>query len=450
MPAERTRWAFFLIFLDSRASWLLTSPVSFCFVESVAEHQPTSQRISQLDRRVLLAIAVAALGYFVDIYDLLLFSIVRVSSLKSLGVPEDMLLSKGVTLINTQMAGLLLGGVLWGILGDKRGRLSVLFGSIFLYSLANLANAFVQNVEQYAILRFIAGVGLAGELGAGITLVSEILPKHLRGYGTAFVASVGILGAVFGGVVADFFSWRTSYIVGGLLGLFILLLRIGVTESSMFSHAVEKKVARGNFFALFKSRKVFVKYLAVILIGVPTWYVIGILVTFAPEFGKAFGMSVLPTAGKAVLFCYLGLSIGDMASGIMSQRAKSRKKIFLFFILLTIALVGLHFKFSGASVPVFYGFCIAMGFGAGYWAMFVTVAAEQFGTNIRATVATTVPNFVRGSVIIMTSLFQAASAWFGVLGSGLFVGVIAFSLALFALSQLDETYHKDLDYLETA
>jgi predicted MFS family arabinose efflux permease len=408
------------------------------------------QRISQLDRRIFLAVAVAALGYFVDIYDLLLFSIVRVSSLKGLGVPEDLLLNKGVMLINTQMAGLLIGGVLWGILGDKRGRLSVLFGSIFLYSLANIANAFVQNVEQYAILRFIAGVGLAGELGAGITLVSEILPKHLRGYGTSFVASVGILGAVFGGLVADFFNWRTAYLIGGGLGLLILILRVGVAESSMFSKVLGTQAARGNFFSLFKSRQVFVKYLSIILIGVPLWYVIGILMTFTPEFGKALGMSVLPTAGKAVLFSYLGLSIGDMASGIMSQRAKSRKKVLLFYILLSMILVGLHFKFSGASVPIYYASCLAMGFGSGYWAIFVTVAAEQFGTNIRATVATTAPNFVRGSVIVMTSLFQVGTGWFGVLGSGVFVGALAFAAALLALSQIDETYHKDLDYLETA
>jgi MFS family permease len=404
--------------------------------------------IRSLDRAVILTVIVAALGYFVDIYDLLLFSIVRVNSLKGLGVHDDMLLSEGVRLINTQMAGLLCGGIIWGILGDKRGRLSVLFGSIFLYSVANLANAFVQTVDQYAALRFLAGIGLAGELGAGVTLVTEILPQKLRGIGTSVVAGIGILGAVFGGLVADFFTWRTAFIVGGVMGFIILVLRVGVAESKLFNKTKSVGVTRGNFLALFSNRKALSKYITVILVGVPIWYVIGVLVTFTPEFAKAFGMTELPTAGNAVMFCYFGSAFGDFFSGIFSHILKSRRRAIFLYILGVIATVTLHVLFSHISILFYYGSCILLGFGCGYWAMFVTVAAEQFGTNIRSTAATTAPNFVRGAVIPLTTLFQYWSHSMGVVQSGVAVGVVCITIALIALHFLEETYHKDLDYNE--
>ena len=406
------------------------------------------RELKALDRTVWLAVMVAALGYFVDIYDLLLFSVVRVSSLKGLGVADEALKSNGVLLINAQMAGVLIGGVLWGVLGDKKGRLSVLFGSIFLYSSANIANAFVQNVDQYAALRFIAGIGLAGELGAGITLVSEVLPAKLRGYGTSIVAGVGILGAVFGGLVGDYFDWRTAFIIGGVLGFLILLLRVGVRESGMFHSTKEKGVSRGDFFMLFRRGPLFAKYLAVIIIGVPIWYIVGILVTFTPEFGKAFQMSELPTAGRAVMFCYLGLAIGDFATGLLSQKAQSRKRIILIYVVGTALTAALHLLVAGTSMTVYYASCTLMGFFAGYWAMFITVAAEQFGTNIRSTVATSVPNFVRGATIPLTLAFQALSGPVGVLGSAALVGVVVFALAIAALAYIEETFHKDLDYVE--
>ena len=412
-------------------------------------HVTDKTGLKAVDKTVLMAVAVAALGYFVDIYDLLLFSIVRVNSLKGLGVAESELLDKGVLLINIQMAGLLIGGVLWGMLGDRKGRLSVLFGSIFLYSAANVANGFVQNVEQYAALRFIAGIGLAGELGAGITLVSEILPKEIRGYGTAFVAAVGILGAVFGGLVGDWFDWRTAYMIGGGMGFLILLLRVGVRESGLFNKVrEEREVSRGNFLSLFTRKATFAKYVAVILIGVPIWYVVGILVTLTPEFGKAFGMTDLPTAGRAVMFTYMGLAVGDFASGLLCQWTKSRKKVIFGYIVMTAIAVGLHLTFSRASTFAYYSLCVLMGFGGGYWAMFVTVAAEQFGTNIRSTVTTSAPNFVRAAVIPLTILFKAGLPALGVVGSGIATGVLSFVVALLALARLEETFHKDLDYLE--
>lgn len=399
-------------------------------------------------RAVTLSVLVAALGYFVDIYDLILFSIIRVRSLQDLQVPPERLLDTGALLLNMQMGGMLVGGLFWGVLGDKRGRLSVLFGSIFLYSAANIANAFVGSVEQYALLRFIAGVGLAGELGAGITLVSEVMSKESRGYGTTIVASVGITGAVVAALVGDLFGWRVAYIVGGCMGIALLLLRIGVFESGMFEQVKSTQTSRGNFLSLFATRERAIKYVSVILIGVPIWYVVAILVTFSPELGRAAGMTTPPNAGRAVMFCYIGLAIGDLASGMLSQFMRSRKKVALIFLGLTTLMIGVYFLPGPKSLTMFYWLCVGLGFATGYWAIFVTIASEQFGTNIRATATTTVPNFVRGAVVPLTLAFQALKGPLGITASGALVGAVALVLAFIALRGLEETFGKDLDYVE--
>jgi MFS transporter, putative metabolite:H+ symporter len=402
-----------------------------------------------LNRRAVgLAVLVAALGYFVDIYDLILFSIVRVRSLTDIGVPQAQLLSTGVLLLNMQMTGMLLGGLAWGILGDKRGRLSVLFGSIVMYSLANLANAMVATVPQYAVLRLIAGIGLAGELGAGITLVSEIMPKESRGYATTFVAAIGICGAVVAVLVGDLFTWRAAYQVGGVMGLLLLALRIGVHESGMFEQVKAGTHVRGRFLLLFARRERALRYLATILIGVPIWYVVGILVTFSPEFGRAMGMATPPNAGRAVMFTYIGLAIGDFASGWISQWVKSRKRVLRWFIALTALGIAIYFMPGAKPLAVFYGLCLFLGIATGYWAIFVTIASEQFGTNLRATTTTTVPNFVRGAVVLLTSAFQALTPVTGLVWSGLLVGVGTMLLAALSIALLDETYGRDLDFLE--
>jgi MFS transporter len=401
-------------------------------------------------RAAFLAVLVAALGYFVDIYDLILFSIVRVPSLKAIGVPPEHLLDRGVFLINMQMGGMLVGGVFWGVLGDKRGRLSVLFGSIITYSLANIANSFVHTVDGYAVWRFIAGVGLAGELGAGITLVAETLGKHARGYGTAIVAAVGIVGGVVGALVGGKVEWTTAYRIGGGLGLALLVLRIGVYESGMYEKAKARDdVGRGNFFALFSTWTRARRYLAVIAVGVPIWFVIGILVTFSPEIGKALGMATPPDAGKAVMWDYAGLAVGDLASGAFSQVVKSRKRALVTFLALTVASIAAYFLLGPRSLDLFYAMCFVLGFSTGYWAVFVTVASEQFGTNLRATATTTVPNFVRGAVVLLTTAFVTLKATsLGVPGAALAVGAVALALAFVAIFNLDETYGKDLEYLE--
>ncbi len=393
-------------------------------------------------------VIVAALGYFVDIYDLLLFSIVRRPSLMALGVPEANLFDEGEFLLQVQMTGLLIGGIIWGVMGDKRGRLSVLFGSILLYSLANIANGFVTSVDQYAVLRFIAGIGLAGELGAGITLVSEVLPTRLRGYGTALVATVGLMGAVLANFVAKEFDWQIAYFIGGGLGLLLLLARISVFESGIFMKVKEQQVERGNFFQLFNNRARFKKFVGCIFIGLPIWYVIGILITFSPEFAQALGVQGAVVAGDSVMFSYLGLAAGDLASGFSSQALRSRKRIVLVFILLTLAAVLFYLFYPLATPTLFYMACFILGFAVGYWALFVTIAAEQFGTNLRSTVATTVPNFIRGTVVPITLLFKFLRAELGIVQGALIVGVITVVIALWALRAIDETYSRDMNFVE--
>jgi MFS family permease len=354
-----------------------------------------------------------------------------------------------VYLLNMQMAGMLIGGILWGVLGDRKGRLKIMFGSIFLYSLANMANSMVTSLPAYAALRFIAGIGLAGELGAGITLVSEVLHTSIRGYGTMLVASVGVSGAILANLIANTYDWRNAFIIGGVLGLLLLITRISVAESGMF-RAMNRKagVSRGNLLALFSERKRFLRYLNSILIGVPIWFVVGILITFSPEFAKTFGTTGAVSAGNAVMFCYLGLVFGDLSSGLLSQALQSRKKVVLLFMLLSLGAIALYFLQGSRSPQFFYGVCLALGFSSGYWVIFVTVAAEQFGTNLRATVATTVPNFVRGMVVPITLLFQFFRQYVGLEGGALAVGALCVIAAFLALASLEETFHKDLDYYE--
>lgn len=400
-------------------------------------------------KNVFAIVLVAALGYFVDIYDLILFSIVRVASLKSLGVAEGQMLDTGVLLLNMQMGGMLLGGILWGILGDKRGRISVLFGSIFLYSLANILNGMINSVELYAVLRFIAGIGLAGELGAGITLVSEVMPKTKRGYGTMIVASIGVMGAVAAALIVELTEWRTSYYIGGGMGLAILALRFGVYESGMYNSIKQAShIGKGEFIKLFTNKERFLKYIYCILIGLPLWFVVGILITFSPEFGKVFGITEPISAGKSIMFCYIGLVFGDIFSGTLSQVLKSRKKVLYIFLTATLVCICVYLFLNSTSAFYFYSVCVLIGIAVGYWVIFVTNSSEQFGTNLRSTVTTTVPNFIRGSVIPLTTLFQALKPMIGIKYSAFAIGVVTIIIAIWATSKLEETYGKDLDYTE--
>ena len=396
-----------------------------------------------------IPVIVAALGYFVDIYDLLLFSIIRVKSLKGIGLTDAMCDTEGKFIIGIQMYGLLLGGILWGIMGDKKGRLSVLFGSIVIYSLANVANGFVQTVNQYALARFIAGIGLAGELGAGVTLVSELIDKEKRGQATSIVAGVGLTGAVAAYFVAHAYDWRICYFVGGGLGLCLLMLRVSVFESGMYQSIQNSAVRKGNFLMFFTSGRRFRKYLLAILVGLPTWYVIGILVTFSKEFAEHFGIAEPIDPGKSVMLAYVAISLGDLLIGFLSNWLRSRKKALYVFYALTVISIALFFcQSSGTGATGMYAACMFMGFATGFWALFVTMAAEHFGTNLRATAATTAPNIVRGSLPLIIILFNYLKPVFGYINGAAITGAVVMAISITAVLLTEETFAKDLNFIE--
>ncbi|MBX3239073.1 MAG: MFS transporter [Chitinophagaceae bacterium] len=402
-----------------------------------------------------IAVIVAALGYFVDIYDLLLFGIIRIPSLRDLGLTQEQIMIDGEGILTWQMWGLLIGGILWGVMGDKRGRLSVLFGSIVLYSLANIANGFVQTVDQYKTIRFIAGVGLAGELGAGITLVSELTSKEKRGIATSLVAGIGLTGAILAFIMKEIFDypdgWRICYFIGGGLGLLLLVLRISVFESGMFHETKKLNVSRGNLLMFFTNADRFKRYVTGILIGLPTWFVIGVLVTFSSEFGKVMGITEAIDPGKAIMFAYVGISIGDIAIGFVSQWFKSRKKALYLFYGITIFFMLLYFiMLRDGTASAMYWVCAGLGFGTGFWAIFVTMAAEQFGTNIRSTAATTIPNMVRGMLaVFILPLFQGLRNVTDYFTGGWMAAIIIMSIGTAAIILTRETFGKDLNYVET-
>ena len=414
-------------------------------------------------------IVVAALGYFVDIYDLILFNVVKKESLDAMmqGALPEAIKSTGIFLFNVQMIGMLLGGLLWGVWGDKKGRLSVLFGSILCYSIANVTNAFVASVPMYALARLIAGIGLAGELGAGITLVSETMSKEKRGYGTMIIVAFGALGAVVAAMVGangqaignflgrifntTFANWQVAYILGGTLGFALLILRVGTIESGMFKNIQQTNVRRGDIRMLFNNKERFLKYLNCILVGLPIWYFVGLLVANSESiWAKELNVQGHVVNGTALMCAYIGLSVGDVFSGLISQFLKSRRKVvFLYLVLSFIITVYYLFFANGISLQGFYVLSFLIGAATGYWAIFVTIAAEQFGTNIRSTVTNTVPNFVRGSVPLITMLFRFLTLHVtNNIISAFIVGLLCLGLSLWAIYRTKETFWKDLDYTE--
>lgn len=396
-----------------------------------------------------MAVIVSALGFFVDVYDLLLFGIIRKPSLTDLGLSPQEVLEQGEFIISIQMVGLLMGGILFGILGDRKGRLSVLFGSILLYSIANILNGMVTNTTQYTILRFIAGVGLAGELGAGITLVNELLSKEKRGIASAMIASFGILGAVTAFVMKELFDWRTCYYIGGALGLGLLVLRLQVKESSMFKAIVHTDVPRGNFLMFFSNRRRAILYLRCVMIGIPAWYIIGVLVTFSDQFGKEFGIDGVDP-GKAIMYQYMAIAFGDLTAGLLSKYLGSRKKALYIFYCITALFLMLYFVLrGGGSAQSLYWICAGLGFGAGFSVIYITMSAEQFGTNLRATAAVTIPNMVRGALPLILLLFKGMRGWTGSYVTGAWItGLILMLIAVIAAWGLEDSYGKSLDFLE--
>lgn len=400
-----------------------------------------------------LPVIVGALGFFVDIYDLLLFNIVRKSSFRDLGVPEDAMKDIGESIISWQMFGLTIGGILWGIMGDKKGRKSVLFGSILLYSLATIGNGFVQTVEQYTWLRFIAGLGLAGELGASITLTSELLPKEKRGIAAALIATSGVMGTITAYFVHNLSgeNWRLCYFIGGGMGIALLFLRVGVLDSKLYDVTKNAQVKMGNFLMILNNQERFWRYMRCIFIGLPVWFVIGVMISFSDEFAKRFGIEDFDQP-KALMLQYVALAFGDMGAGFLSNYLRSRKKTLLiyygilsFFMILFFALKG------GGSAFNMYAICMGLGFGSGISVVYITMSAEQFGTNLRATAAISIPNLVRGFLPLILVIFQylrrdqmlnnyVTAAWV----TGLFI----VALGLWSVIKTKETFEKDLDYLE--
>lgn len=401
-----------------------------------------------MKRHIWLAIIASALGFFVDLYDIMILSVVRKSSLLAVGVAEADLLSKGVWLINIQMAGMLIGGFIWGIIGDKMGRLSVLFGSIILYSTATFANAYVTSFEMYLLLRFLAGVGLAGELGAAITLVTEQMPQKLRGIGPAIIGGCGMLGAIFGAFIGGKYSWEFTYQLGGGLGFILLILRLGVLESGLFNEMKGKTSNRGDLRLLFKNKDYIKKYISICVLGFPVWYVNGVVMTFTPEIAKAWGMSQIPSVSEVVIYYFIGLTFGDLTGGFVSQYFQSRKKAIRLYLSMYAVAAIVFFVIGNQSAMIYKGLILFLGFCVGYSIVLLTLAAEQYGTNIRATVTTSSLNILRATVIPQTLLFEFLNPYIGTVNSAMAVGVVAILLAFWGLSNLEETFNKDLNYTE--
>ncbi len=395
-----------------------------------------------------LPVIIGALGFFVDVYDLVLFGIVRKPSLAALGLSPEEIFSQGEFIISVQMIGLLLGGIIWGIIGDKKGRIGVLFGSILLYSLANIANGMVTSVGAYTLMRFIAGVGLAGELGASITLVSEILPKEKRGIGASLIAGLGIFGAVTAFFVSRFFDWRMCFYIGGIMGLMLLVLRVSILESSLFDAVKKQNVQRGNFLMFFNNKKRFWRYVRCVCIGIPAWYIIGVLATFSDKFGEAFGIKNIDPA-KSIMYLYLAIAFGDLTVGLLSNYLESRKKALFIFYGITSFFTALFFMQTGGTADTMYLICAGLGFGTGFSVVYITMSAEQFGTNLRATAAVSVPNMVRGALPLIILLFKGLRSWTGSYITGSWItGLILMSIAVIAAFYTEETFGKDLDFLE--
>lgn len=410
---------------------------------------PTPSRVP-LRPLFALPVIVSALGFFVDVYDMVIFSIVRVPSLQSFHLSEAAISTAGTFILNCQQAGLMVGGFLWGTLGDKRGRMSVLFGSIVTYSLTNIACGFVQDVNTYALLRFMAGVGLSGEIGAAMVLVAEILPKEIRSYGSSLVAGIGYLGAGAAYLTVEFFDWRTAFWVGGGMGLLLLLLRVSVFESGLFSRlkTEHKTVSRGNFLHFFGSWPQAIKYLRCVAVGMPTWFVVGILATFANELGEALGIAGGLKPGRCVMFIYVGFAVGDLFCGPLSQWLRSRLKAITGMLVFSALLSALYLSGLIRVGDSIYLICFLAGIFTGYIAMFLTMVAELYGTNLRNTATTSVPSVVRGTLIPMTLAFQALKPSLGAVMAAGLLGVVIYGLTFWSLSQMEETFGKELDFVE--
>ena len=397
-------------------------------------------------KQEILTVLVVALGYFIDAYDLLIFSAVRKVSLMDLGVAETDTLNIGISLLNFQLIGLMIGGVLWGILADKFGRKTILFSSILIYSISNIANSYISSVDMYYWLRFIAGIGLAGELGVGISLITENIAKERRTVSTTVVSFFGMLGAATGGWLGSVFHWQTCFLIGGFAGFLLLLLRLNVEESHMYLGIKDSKVKKGNILLILKNPKSLITYFFCTLAGSSSFLFIGMFIQSTPEFGKIFNISV--TAGVALVWYYVGASISEVIAGILSKLLKERKApIYIFYAISLLAIV-IFCVHTPSSPRIYYIHCSLLGFGLGWWSMLITLSAELFGVNTRATAATSIPTFARAWNIPFTSVFKNNIPKLGILNSAFAVGVIVIALAIISATTIKETFENEANFIE--
>lgn len=400
----------------------------------------------RFSKQEILTVLVVALGYYVDAYDLLVMSAVRKPSLLSLGVPESETLNIGLSLLNYQLVGLMIGGVMWGVIADKYGRKKALFGSILIYSFANIANGYINSVNMYYWLRIIAGFGLAGELGVGISLITENVAKERRTISTAIVSFFGMLGASTGGWFGSIFEWQNCFLIGGFAGLLLLLLRLKVEESVMFNEIKDKNVSKGNIWMIIKNPKTLLTYFFCTLAGAASILFIGVFIQSTPELGKLFNLNI--TAGIALIWYYLGASVSEIIAGLLSKLLKERKApIYIFYAISLLAIT--NFCVNVPNSPYFFYLnCLFLGFGLGWWSQLITLSAELFGINVRATAATSIPTFARAWNIPFSNIFKQNIPNLGIVNSAFGIGVIVVSLAIISITMVKETFENDANFIE--
>jgi hypothetical protein len=247
----------------------------------------------------------------------------------------------------------------------------------------------------------------------------------------------------------ELFDWRTCYYIGGALGLTLLLLRMQVKESVLFKQVKQAGVKRGDFLMFFNNKERALLYLRCIMIGIPAWYIIGVLVTFSDQFGKEFGIEGIDP-GKAIMYQYMAIAFGDLTAGLLSKLLNSRKKALFVFYGITTLFLGLYFGLrGGGSAQNMYWLCAGLGFGTGFSVIYITMSAEQFGTNLRATAAVTIPNMVRGALPLIIILFKGMRNWTGSYVTGaVLTGALLMLIAVYAAIGIRETYNKELDFVE--
>lgn len=409
------------------------------------------------EQSIALLILVASLGYFVDAYDLIIASVVRSSAIVELGLaqvgtPEH---TKYAQLFEyVQSAGILLGGIIFGVYSDKKGRKKALYYSIAIYSIANILNGllsasvpFVGTV--YCILRFICGFALAAELSIGIVMISETMKAKHRGYGTMIVVSFGILGAVLAAVLFEFIGihWQTLYLIGGIAGVLLLIFRFSVKETNPFLDLENQESERGSWVMIFKNRRLLKILFNAILLGFPIYFFISIPIKFATDYGKELGLTIKGTI--PIIVFYIAMSVSDIIANYLCQLFENRKKVLYFYLgLCTISVFLLHFYPPTTPEQYFYLFSPLMGFASGYWALLITFTNEQIGTNIRSTYTTAVPNVVRSLFIPIQLLLTVLQPTFGTSTSVFYIGVLAVILALLGLYSLKETWGKNLKFID--